>query len=124
MTTDVAIGRRDNVRQLTILSGQTASEALDLPRGIVPAGLAVRFPSDWDGGALTPQVQSIVEDNVWSDVFDQTGTAITVVAGAAATGANRFIAVHADVFAFSAPLRFVAATAVEADRVLEVHIKG
>jgi len=122
--TDVQIGRREKNIQLTIPNGEITSPALLIPEGLKPAGMAVRFPSDWDGGALTPQVRSHVEDDVWSDMFDQNGTAITVVAGADAAGANKWIAVNADIFAFVGPFRFSVATAVGADRILEVHVKG
>ena len=122
--TEVQIGRRAQPIQLTIPSGELTSPALLIPKGLIPAGMAVRFPSDWLDGALTPQVRSQVEDDIWSDMFDQSGTAITVVAGALGAGANRWFAVNADIFAYVGPFRFRIAAATAGARVLEVHVKG
>jgi len=112
---DSQIFRQHKIVELVIESGSTDSQAISFAGW---AGIGVRFPSGWDGGDLSVFVDS-VNEATWAQVYDADGTAIAV------TGAsNTFAAVKADVFAIAKQIRFQAASAVGAQRVLEVHLKG
>lgn len=112
------IGSATIATTVTVGSGTTASGALSMD-GYLIGG--IEFPSTWDGGNVTIQV-GFTADGTFYDAYDSNGNIVTLT-----VGTSRYIGITGSFLQAVASAPFIklkSASAVGADRVLNIAVKG
>jgi hypothetical protein len=112
------ISSANTVYSATVANGGTTSDSIFM-NGYLIGGIEV--PSTWDGGNITIQVATS-SGGTFYDAYDSTGNIVTVT-----VGTSRYIGITGSFLqaVASAPyIRLKSASAVGADRTLNIAVKG
>ena len=112
------IGSATLATTVTISNGTTTSGAIALD-GYLIGG--IEFPATWDGGNVTIQV-GFTSGGTFYDAYDSIGTIVTLTAGT-----SRYVGITGSFLQAIASAPFIklkSASAVGADRTLNISVKG